>query len=222
MDEASPYGGTLKAQQRRQQTGLERLPALNYSMLKEQALRKKLAEIGISNQGPRLILERRHKEWVTIWNANCDSARPKKRSQLLQDLDAWERTQGSRISAIAKANSSGGTIKDKSFDGVAWSTKHDSSFKDLIANARRSKLEVKAPSKDVHKEREEKKPVNHLRTAAQDSMENHETDESRTTNMGSSLTNNREIFAVETPLAASMKEEAGVQSSLAISGKGVR
>ncbi|KAG8417868.1 E3 ubiquitin-protein ligase rad18 [Metarhizium acridum] len=147
---AFPAGRVLQAQQPRLQTTLERLPALNYSMLKEQALRKKLAELGISNQGPRLILERRHKEWITIWNANCDSATPRKRSQLLQDLDIWEKTQGHRTTATAKTTSSGVAIQDKNFDGIAWAAKHDSSFKDLIANARRSRLEAKGPTKDMH------------------------------------------------------------------------
>ena len=145
-----PSGRVLQAQQPRLQTTLERLPALNYSMLKEQALRKMLAELGISNQGPRLILERRHKEWITIWNANCDSVIPRKKSQLLQDLDIWEKTQGHRANAAAKTTLTGVAIKDKNFDGIAWAAKHDSSFKDLIANARRSRLEAKAPTKDMH------------------------------------------------------------------------
>ncbi|KHN99300.1 Postreplication repair protein uvsH/nuvA [Metarhizium album ARSEF 1941] len=145
--ELLPAGGALQAQQSRLQKSLERLPALNYSMLKEQTLRKKLAELGISNQGPRLSLERRHKEWITIWNANCDSAIPRKRSQLLQDLDIWEKTQGYRTTVAAKTSLA---IKDKNFDGVAWAAKHDVSFKSLIANARRSRLEAKGAIKDTN------------------------------------------------------------------------
>lgn len=115
----------------------ERLPALNYSMLKEQTLRKKLAEFGISNQGSRALLERRHREWITMWNANCDAANPKKRSELLQDLLVWERTQGGRLTSgrsVAEIT----TISDKSFDGAAWAAKHEASFKDLILDARKS------------------------------------------------------------------------------------
>ena len=37
----------------------------------------------------------------------------------------------------------GAQIRDKDFDGKAWSTKHDSDFQQLIANARRK---AKAPS----------------------------------------------------------------------------
>ncbi|KAM0445854.1 hypothetical protein ACHAPV_006705 [Trichoderma viride] len=124
--------------QRKQQKTLERLPPLNYSMLKEQALRKKMLELGLNNQGPRPLLEKRHKEWLTLWNANCDAATPKKRSELLHDLDIWERTQGGRAPTTGRAIQTAAAIKDKEFDGAAWATKHDSSFRDLIASARRN------------------------------------------------------------------------------------
>ncbi|PHH83568.1 hypothetical protein CDD82_7129 [Ophiocordyceps australis] len=122
----------------------ERLPALNYSMLKEQALRKKLAELGISSQGPRFLLEKRHREWMTLWNSNCDAARPKRRLELLRDLDVWERTQGGKAPTTGKDVQTAAAIKDKSFDGAAWAAKHDSSFKHLIISARRAKAEAQS------------------------------------------------------------------------------
>ncbi|KAK5998123.1 Postreplication repair E3 ubiquitin-protein ligase rad18 [Cladobotryum mycophilum] len=134
---------SLEQAQRRQQTKLERLPHLNYSMLKDGAFRKRLGEMGISNHGPRSILEKRHKEWLTIWNANCDAAVPKTRAQLFHDLDVWERTQGGRAPTTGRAVQNAILIKDKDFDGNAWAAKHDASFKDLIANARKSRLEAK-------------------------------------------------------------------------------
>lgn len=134
---------------RRQQKTLERLPPLNYSMLKEQALKKKMADLGISNQGPRILLEKRHKEWLTLWNANCDAAIPKKRSELLQDLESWERTQGGRAPTTGRAIQTAAVIKDKEFDGAAWAAKHDTSFKDLIASARKSRLEAKKKTEEA-------------------------------------------------------------------------
>lgn len=139
---------------------LDRLPALNYSMFKEQALRKKLGDLGILNQGPRQLLERRHKEWITIWNANCDAAQPRKRSQLLHDLDTWERTQGGKAPTTSKAIQNAMAIKDKDFDGAAWATKHDDSFKDLIANARKSRLEAKKKADEAKAEEEAKAQQN--------------------------------------------------------------
>jgi E3 ubiquitin-protein ligase RAD18 len=116
---------------------------LNYSMYKEAALRKKLADMGIPNQGQRHLLERRHKEWTMLWNANCDAAQPKARSELLKDLDVWERTQGGRAPVTGRAAQNAAIIKDKDFDGSAWAAQYDNSFKDLIANARKSRLEAK-------------------------------------------------------------------------------
>ncbi|ROT41852.1 DNA repair protein rad18 [Sodiomyces alkalinus F11] len=135
----------------------ERLPALNYSILKDQALRKKMAELGLSTTGSRQLLERRHKEWITLWNANCDSSRPKRRAELLHDLDVWERTQGGKAAAAAATFGGNGgaravAVRDKDFDAAAWASKHDTSFRDLVANARRSRDAV-----DVKQDREEEK-----------------------------------------------------------------
>ncbi|KAK1496551.1 DNA repair protein rad18 [Colletotrichum tamarilloi] len=127
----------------------ERLPALAYSMLKDVALRKKMSDLGLAVTGGRVQLEKRHKEWVTLWNANCDSARPKRRTELLHDLDVWERTQGSKAAMFVKP---GVAVKDKEFDGVAWAAKHDTSFKDLIANARKSRAQAKPKSEEEEKE----------------------------------------------------------------------
>lgn len=132
-----------------QRKNLERLPAVNYSILKEPQLRKKLSDLGISTTGNRQMLEKRHKEWMTIWNANCDSQYPRQKRELLHDLDTWERTVGSRAPISSRSINIGTQIKDKDFDGAAWAAKHDNSFKDLIANARRNKaFAVQKASKD--------------------------------------------------------------------------
>jgi len=111
-------------------------------MLKDTALRKKMVDLGIPAFGSRLMMERRHQEWVTLWNANCDSARPKNRQELLHDLDIWERTIGTRAPTASRAATVGQQIKDKDFNGAAWAAKHDDSFKDLIANARRTRSQA--------------------------------------------------------------------------------
>ncbi|KAK3319246.1 hypothetical protein B0H66DRAFT_263772 [Apodospora peruviana] len=126
----------------------ERLPALAYSMLNDTRLRKKMTDLGLSTAGTRQALERRHQEWVTIWNANCDSAKPKRRSELLHDLDVWEKTVGSRAPVMSRAAVVGAQIKDKDFDAAAWAARHDSSFKDLIANAKRSRTQVEQKAKE--------------------------------------------------------------------------
>ncbi|PYI21002.1 DNA repair protein rad18 [Aspergillus violaceofuscus CBS 115571] len=113
---------------------LERLPTINYSLYKESMLRKKLKDLGIPNTGPRPLLQRRHTEWVNLWNANCDSKSPKAHGILLRELDIWERTQGNQSSS--SSSEAPGSIMRKDFDKAAWSTSHEDDFKKLIANAR--------------------------------------------------------------------------------------
>ncbi|KAE8154757.1 hypothetical protein BDV25DRAFT_94689 [Aspergillus avenaceus] len=112
----------------------ERLPTINYSLLKDNVLRKKLKDLGIPNWGPRPLLQRRHTEWMNLWNANCDSKAPKSKRELLQELDVWERTQGGHANFSAEST---GSVMRKDFDATAWSTNHESDFKRLIANARK-------------------------------------------------------------------------------------
>ncbi|KAL0471358.1 uvs-2 protein [Neurospora intermedia] len=144
------FNTRLTSQTTTNQRPPERLPALAYSMLRDTALRKKLSELGLSTHGSRQLLEKRHKEWITLWNANCDSSRPKKRSELLRNLDEWERTVGNPgtvaagggggqqgLGLMARAQATGAQIKDKEFDGKAWATRYGGSFGDLIKQARK-------------------------------------------------------------------------------------
>ena len=114
---------------------MERLPQLSYGLLKDQALRKKLLELGIPNHGPKPLLIKRHTEWINLVNANCDSSRPRTKRELLNELDVWERSQGRNI-----MNGLGGNeapVMRKDFDGAAWATHHGNDFQQLIAQARR-------------------------------------------------------------------------------------
>ncbi|KAL5336405.1 hypothetical protein BJX70DRAFT_284134 [Aspergillus crustosus] len=111
----------------------ERLPHLNYDILKETVLRKKLKDLGIPGWGPRPLLQRRHTEWMNLWNANCDSRTPKPKRDLLRELEVWERTQGGNSTAPTDSASS---VMRKDFDTAGWSTMHGNDFKQLIASAR--------------------------------------------------------------------------------------
>lgn len=148
---------------------LERLPQVNYSMLKDVPLRKKLTDAGLSAAGSRQLLQQRYSEWITLWNANCDATRPKTKVELKREMDIWERTQGGRalVSAV------GGQIRDKDFDGKAWSEKHDGDFQSLIADARRKVgKKVEEADKGEQKEDEQKiAPVPEVVSAGQADMQ---------------------------------------------------
>lgn len=110
----------------------QRLGALNYSLLTEPALRKKLVEIGIPANGPKLLMQRRHMEWMSLWNASCDSGNPQTQKALLRELDTWERAQGRQI--LNGQGPSGVMAKD--FDAAGWTRSNKSDFADLARKAR--------------------------------------------------------------------------------------
>jgi len=115
---------------------MERLPSLSYSIMNENTLRKKIATLGIPTLGSKPLLIRRHTEWVNLWNANCDSSKPRTKRELLHDLDIWEKTQGGNAPSTQGSSGSAGAIMAKDFDGSAWSASHGNDFQRLIAQAR--------------------------------------------------------------------------------------
>ena len=135
---------------------MERLPQLNYSLLKDNALRKKMSELGLPNSGTRALLIRRHTEWINLVNANCDSRRPRIKRELLHELDIWDKTQGRQVYNISNGGGGSSSVMDKDFDGAAWATSHDSDFQNLIARARRK---TKPKAEDIRTTEESNVPV---------------------------------------------------------------
>ncbi|KAF2739025.1 DNA repair protein rad18 [Polyplosphaeria fusca] len=113
-----------------------RLPQLNYHLLKDVALKKKLQELGIPTWGKSQLLIRRHTEWLHLWNSNCDSENPRPKKQLLQDLENWERTSGGR------AASTESKIMQKDFNGQMHASVHKDQFSALIESARKKREAV--------------------------------------------------------------------------------
>ncbi len=128
---------------------IERLPRMNYSLLKDSALRKKLAELGIPSHGPKPLLVRRHTEWVNLVNSNCDSQSPRTKRELLHDLDVWDKTQGRQI--LNGSLTSSLSVMSKDFDGTAWVANHNSDFQKLIAEARK-KVKPRLGAEEGHEE----------------------------------------------------------------------
>lgn len=102
--------------------------------MKETSLRRKLKDLGIPNWGSRPLLQKRHTEWMNLWNANCDSKTPKSKRELLRELDVWEGTQGGNSVTPTDPTSS---VMRKDFDTGEWSANYNTDFKQLIASARR-------------------------------------------------------------------------------------
>ncbi|TQS36427.1 hypothetical protein Golomagni_03125 [Golovinomyces magnicellulatus] len=114
----------------------ERLPQINFSMFKDTQLRKKLGEHGLAQGGSRLAMQKRYAEWITLWNSNCDATRPKPPNELRGELERWERIQEGRGPGASSLSEHVFKIKDKDFDGKAWSSTHVDSFRGLIEKAK--------------------------------------------------------------------------------------
>lgn len=131
----NPFPVALQKRQKDPSPPPTRQSQLNYAMMKEGALRKKLQEIGIPNWGTKDLMKRRHIEWLNIYNSNCDadeSVRKPKR-QLIKELEEWENTQGGR------ADIRESRVMRKDFDGSGYAKSHKSDFDDLIAQARKKR-----------------------------------------------------------------------------------
>ncbi|KAK9456769.1 hypothetical protein V1511DRAFT_477320 [Dipodascopsis uninucleata] len=105
----------------------QRIPKIQYSLLNDSRLRNKLTELGIPSHGSKMDMQRRHTEWVTMWNANVDSANPKSKSQLLRELNEWERSITRPLNQKVADDDLG-----------MWAKVHSNDFNELIAAARKS------------------------------------------------------------------------------------
>ncbi|KAF2750187.1 DNA repair protein rad18 [Sporormia fimetaria CBS 119925] len=113
----------------------QRLPGLNYALLRDTALKKKLQDLGLPSHGRRDQLIKRHTEWLHLWNSNCDASDESRKTkrELLRDLDTWERTQG------PGARDSDASVMRKDYDAQAHVETHKGQFADLIAAARKAR-----------------------------------------------------------------------------------
>ncbi|KAH6614327.1 hypothetical protein C7974DRAFT_74252 [Boeremia exigua] len=139
------FPAALRSRQKDPSPAPTRQSQLNYAMMKEGALRKKLQELGIPNWGSKDLMKRRHIEWLNIYNSNCDahdSVRKPKR-QLVKELEEWENTQGGRADAKESR------FMRKDFDGSGYAKAHKTDFDDLIARARKKRA-AKAEEKETN------------------------------------------------------------------------
>lgn len=58
--------------------------------MKDNALRKKLKELGLSSQGDRKALENRLQKYMILYNAECDKTHPRPVSELIKQCEEEE------------------------------------------------------------------------------------------------------------------------------------
>lgn len=68
----------------------KRLPLLAYSVLNDKVLRKKCEEYKLPSKGSRALREKRLKEYINRYNAECDSDNPKTVQEIIDDVISAE------------------------------------------------------------------------------------------------------------------------------------
>ncbi|XP_058534377.1 E3 ubiquitin-protein ligase RAD18 isoform X2 [Ochotona princeps] len=69
------------------------LPKTVYNLLSDRDLKKKLKQHGLSIQGSKQQLIKRHQEFVHMYNAQCDALHPKSAAEIVQELENMEKTR---------------------------------------------------------------------------------------------------------------------------------
>ncbi|XP_059505635.1 E3 ubiquitin-protein ligase RAD18 isoform X2 [Stegostoma tigrinum] len=135
------------------------LPKLVYNLLSERDLRKKLKECGLSTQGNKAQMVKRHQTYVQIYNSQCDSLNPRPASEIAREIERNEKTQA-QLESKASENIMKFT-KDQSEDEIdavhkEYRIKHRKEFQQLVAEVRNrwktKGTKMKKDDKDVEEQ----------------------------------------------------------------------
>ncbi|KAJ1110640.1 hypothetical protein NDU88_007988, partial [Pleurodeles waltl] len=135
-----------------------------YNLLSDRELRKKLKEAGLSSQGPKQQLIKRHQEFVHMFNAQCDSLTPKSAAEIVKEIEQNEKT---RAQLQSKSGEQSMTFtKDQSeqeIEGIhsGYRQKHKNEFQFLVDQVKnRWRKPVK---KELEEEKDYKKTPTRLK-----------------------------------------------------------
>nr|XP_034962465.1 E3 ubiquitin-protein ligase RAD18 isoform X1 [Zootoca vivipara] len=128
-----------------------------YSLLSDRDLRRRLKELGLSTQGTKQQLIKRHQEFVHMYNSECDSLNPKSVAEIVGELEKNEKTRTQLESSKPRSGSMTFTKKqtEKEIDEIHrdYRKKHKAEFQALIdqVNKRKknaSKIKEEGPEKE--------------------------------------------------------------------------
>lgn len=108
----------------------KKIGAIAYNLYTYSKLQELLRKLGIPATGSKDQMEQRHKQWVTLWNANADSEHPEPKSYLLLKLSKWEKQ--------LHTNKNASKLDIKKMNNGEWVTQHQGEFTDLLAQAKAS------------------------------------------------------------------------------------
>lgn len=135
------------------------LPKTVYNLLSDRDLKKKLKQHGLSIQGNKQQLIKRHQEFVHMYNAQCDALHPKSAAEIVQEIENLEKTRmrleasklGENIMVFTKDQT------EKEIDEIHsnYRKKHQNEFQLLVDQAKKGyNKTVEMSKKKVRKEDE--------------------------------------------------------------------
>ncbi|GCC38324.1 hypothetical protein chiPu_0016838, partial [Chiloscyllium punctatum] len=153
VDEISTYANSVNQR--------KLLPKLVYNLLSERDLRKKLKECGLSTQGTKAQMVKRHQTFVQTYNSQCDSLNPRSASEIAREIERNEKTQA-QLESKASENMMKFT-KDQSEEEIdevhkEYRIKHCKEFQQLVAEVR-SRWKTKGTKMQKDKDAEEQCPT---------------------------------------------------------------
>jgi E3 ubiquitin-protein ligase RAD18 len=114
-----------------------KLPRPNYGVMKEAEIRKMLADLQLSKNGSKDRIVERHRQWVTLYNANLDASPKVQKTdlQLRRELAEWDRAFDESQRKTKPMNEEAAKVYQEVNQGQ---------FNDLIKTARETHAKNKA------------------------------------------------------------------------------
>ncbi|XP_013364562.1 PREDICTED: E3 ubiquitin-protein ligase RAD18 isoform X2 [Chinchilla lanigera] len=130
----------------------KQLPKTVYNLLSDRDLKKKLKQHGLSIQGNKQQLIKRHQEFVHMYNAQCDALHPKSAAEIVEEIENMEKTR-MRLEASKLNESAMVFTKDQTEEEIdeihrKYRKKHQNEFQLLVDQAKKGYKKTRRMSKD--------------------------------------------------------------------------
>ncbi|KAM6161970.1 E3 ubiquitin-protein ligase RAD18 [Erethizon dorsatum] len=130
----------------------KQLPKTVYNLLSDRDLKKKLKQHGLSIQGNKQQLIRRHQEFVHMYNAQCDALHPKSAAEIVEEIENMEKTR-MRLEASKLNENAMVFTKDQTEEEIdeihrKYRKKHQNEFQLLVDQAKKGYKKTGGMSED--------------------------------------------------------------------------
>ncbi|XP_076423649.1 E3 ubiquitin-protein ligase RAD18 isoform X20 [Peromyscus maniculatus bairdii] len=117
------------------------LPKTVYNLLSDRDLKKKMKQHGLSVQGSKQQLIKRHQEFVHMYNAQCDALHPKSAAEIVQEVENMEKTrmrlEASKLNENVMVFTKDQTEKEIDEIHSKYRKKHQNAFQLLVDQAKK-------------------------------------------------------------------------------------